>query len=448
MGQDAGVTINSSPGIRAGQAWTALLAAVLLPINGSASTLAEAAAMNESADTLTGPWWPRVKIEEGGVTPFAVWTTEAWGNVAGGLQRAGWWNSLLDFGVELDTAKLGWWPGGSFMVQAHWAQSLRRDACFEDDTGGFNPVSSIMAGDHLRVFNLYYRHAWHDGAVVLKFGQIAADDDFMGSDHAGLFLNSAFGAMPSQVGTPLATSCGSPPAFPIYSVAAPGVFVHWHPLEAFDTQLGLYYGRPGFDEPSNHGFGWASQSPAELGLFWESGYRYRIAQHPAAVRLGLSHHTGPVDDFSSSPAADLPATRQTVPNFYLIHDLALLMDPDGETRLGLFVRGGVTPEPDGSMVAAYADGGLAWHAPFPSRPDDLAGVAVSYTKFGSDFEQSTGSDGVAAAETTLELTYRAQVSRWLALQADLQLLFNPAVNPDSGSRETATVLGLRAEINF
>lgn len=34
------------------------------------------------------------------------------------------------------------------------------------------------------------------------------------------------------------------------------------------------------------------------------------------------------------------------------------------------------------------------------------------------------------------------------MQADVQLLFNPAVNSSSNSRETATVLGLRAEITF
>jgi hypothetical protein len=118
--------------------------------------------------TLTGSWPLRSKIEEHGVAPFAVWTTEAWGNVAGGLQQGGWWNSLLDFGVELDTAKLGWWQGGSFLVQAHWVQGLRNDVCFDDYTGGFNPVSSVMAGNHLRVFNLYYRQAWREEAVVLK----------------------------------------------------------------------------------------------------------------------------------------------------------------------------------------------------------------------------------------------------------------------------------------
>jgi porin len=141
-------------------------------------------------------------------------------------------------------------------------------------------------------------------------------------------------------------------------------------------------------------------------------------------------------------------SSQTVPNFYLIQDLELLADSEGKTKLGLFARGGLVPEPDRSMVAAYADAGLNWFAPWPGRADDVAGIAVSCTRFGSDFRRATGPNGAATAETTLELTYKAQVTRWMTLQADLQFLFNPAVNPSSGTRETATVLGVRAEVSF
>ena len=379
---------------------------------------------------------------------FAILTAEAWGNVAGGLEQRGWVNSLLDFGIELDTAKLGWWVGGRFLAQMYWVANLHDDGCFDDYVGGVNPVSSVMAGDQLRVFNLHYRHSWRDDAVVLKLGQIAVDDDFMASDYAGLFLNAAFGAMPSQVGTPLAASLGNPPAFPIFSVAAPGVFLSVRPPEMTFTQLGLYCGRVGFDERGNHGFDWAGQSPAELALFWEGGWHYRLANRAATVRLGLSYHTGPVDDFDASTDGAPAATTQTVPNFYLIHDFQLLADEQGETKLGLFCRGGITPEHDRSMVPIYVDAGLNWFAPLPCRPDDVAGVALSYTHLGDDFRRSTGSDDVAEEQTTVELTYKAQITRWFALQADVQFLFNPAVHPDSGSRETPTVLGLRAEVAF
>ncbi|MCL4181376.1 MAG: hypothetical protein KJ072_27015 [Verrucomicrobia bacterium] len=98
---------------------------------------------------LTGVWAPRREFEAAGVAPFAVLNVEGWGNVAGGLERGDWWNILLDFGFELDTAKLGWWEGGRFMVQAHWVVNRDNDSCFEDYTGAFNPASGVMAGDRV-----------------------------------------------------------------------------------------------------------------------------------------------------------------------------------------------------------------------------------------------------------------------------------------------------------
>lgn len=330
-----------------------------------------------SPNAFTGRWGTRNKIEAKGIEPFAELTAEAWSNVSGGLKRGTWYNHLLDFGLRLDTTKLGWWDGGSFLVQGHWVENAGNATRFDEFTGGFNPVSGIMAGDHIRVFNLFYQDAWHEETVTLKLGQLAADDDFMGSDYAGLFLNSAFGAMPSQVGTPLAASCSNVTAFPIYSVADPGVFLQVRPSEVFYTQLGLYYGRPGFDKPSNYGFDWIDETPPELGVFWESGLNYKLANWPAALRLGLSYHTGPLDNFVRIRSGDSAAIRQAVPNYYAIHDLELLAGADGKPKLGLFVRGGVTPEPDLSMVNLYADAGLNWFAPLTWRPEDIAGVAVS-----------------------------------------------------------------------
>jgi porin len=295
---------------------------------------------------------------------------------------------------------------------------------------------------------LYYRQTWRDDTVILKAGQLAADDDFMGSSYTGLFANSAFGAMPSQVGNRLAGCCGFSPAFPIYPVAAPGVFLSLQPVESsFYAQAGVYYGRPGMDTPSNYGFDWVSQTPPQAGIFFEGGYRYKIAQRAAVLRLGGSYNTGRLEDFAAMNVGHAGVTRQSVPNFYAVHDLELLHGAGDRTVLGLFCRAGVTPEPERSMVAAYADGGLNWFGPVPGRREDVAGVGVSYSRFGREFREATGPNGVADSETALEIAYKAQITRWFSLQADVQLLFNPAARPGA-ARETAKVFGLRARVNF
>ena len=424
-----------------------LQAAVLAAACGAAAAQAEEAALSSPPDRLTGGWMPRMKLEEKGINPFAVWTTEGWANTMGGVHRGGWWNNLLEFGVELDTADLGWWEGGSFLVEAHWVWNLRDDETLEDMTGAFNPASGIMAAEHFRVFNLFYQHVWGEDRVVVKAGQIAVDDDFMLSDYTGLFLNSAFGAMPSQVGTPLAANYLNSAAFPIFPVASPGLFVRVRPADCFYSQLGLYYGTPGLDERNNYGFDWASQSSPEMGLFWESGFSYQLANRPAATRLGLSYHTGPMDDYAGSLQGSPDANRPDSPDFYAVQDWAVCLDAEGTPKLGAFTRIGVTPHEGLHIVTLYADAGLNWFGPIASRPDDVAGVAVSHTAFGHDFRTSAPG-GPADSETTVEMTYKAQVTPWFALQGDAQILFNPARDAHSRTRETALLLGLRGEVSF
>ncbi len=386
----------------------------------------------------------RSEIEDRGVVPFATFVGEGWANVHGGVDQGAWYNHLLDFGVELDTARLNWWEGGLFVVQFHWVSHAGKGSCFEDRTGVFNPVSNISAKDHFRIYNLYYAHEWRDGAVSLKLGQIAADDDFMVSDYSSLFLNSAFGAMPSQVGTPLASSCGNFSGFPIYSIAAPGLFLRVNPVERFSSQIGLYHGRIGADASDNHGFDWASESPFELGLFWENAIQHDALNRPGTLRLGLSYHTGPRDDFScDEPNSE---TSQRCPDFYVIHDWALLNTAEGNPKLGWFCRAGGASEPDCSVVDFYADTGLNWFAPFPVRDADVAGIAISYTRFSNAYRKREA--GGSRDETTIELTYQAEIKPWFILQADTQLLFNPGIDPGTGDRRTAVILGLRGVASF
>jgi porin len=401
----------------------------------------------QKASSENEEWKWKSRLDAAGVGPFAVVTVEAWHNAAGGIQRTTWANSLVDFGLELDTEKLGGWAGGTFLAQVHWVSNSRATETFSDATGTFNPVSSIFAEDHLRVYNLFYRHTWGEEKVVLKVGQLAADDDFMISEYAALFLNSAFGAMPSQVGRRLAEECCGPSTpFPIYPVAAPGAFTRAQLLESLHVQLGLYYGAPGLDVKSNYGFHWAERTAPEIGAFLETDYSFTLAGRKAMLRAGGAVHSGEIEHFAAIEAGDKPASRHAVPSVYLVHDLELLTRR-GAPLLGLFLRLGVMPELDATVVDAYADGGLNWFGPVPARPQDTAGVAVSWTHFGRDFKRSQIGSGMAADETALELTYRLQFTPRLSLQGDLQYVIGPLPTENSG-RENALVLGVRGRFAF
>lgn len=382
---------------------------------------------------------------EPAIQPSLTATGEFWHNASGGLATGSRWNSLVDLSLEVDVAALGGPAGAALVAQLFWIENQHATADFTSLTGTANPVSGIHATDSWRVFNLFYRQAWGDNRYVLKLGQLALDDDFMGSEFASLFALSALGAMPSQVATPHCGRLGGGGAFPVYAVAAPGAFFCIHPTEDFAFQLGIYHGGPGRDDRANHGFEWADGSGQGAVVFYEGAYRFLFAGKRSTLRLGGGVHTGRFDNFAAlATAADL-AEVHGLHTFYMVHDVVLAERDEEGPLLGAFWRAGVCPQQDRSVVHRYVDAGLNWFAPLPGRKDDIAGVALSYTEYGDGFRRVDPAR--ASAETALELTYRAQVTTHLALQAVAQRHFDPLADV-SGRRRAATVFGLRAELAF
>ena len=170
-----------------------------------------------------------------------------------------------------------------------------------------------------------------------------------------------------------------------------------------------------------------------------------LNSNPSTLRAGGALHTGRFDDFAALSAdSDAPEVRG-LHSFYLIQDLVLVARDAEHPTLAAFWRAGLSPQRNRSAVRRYADAGLNWFAPFPGRADDIAGLAVSYTEYGDAYRRLD--PALAAAETALELTYRAQLTERFALQAIVQRHFNPPP-ADDGSRHAATVLALRAELTF
>ncbi|EIP97458.1 carbohydrate-selective porin [Opitutaceae bacterium TAV1] len=384
-------------------------------------------------------WGPRIWLEEQGITPWLTVTGEAWNIPTGGNQHGNLWNVFFDFGFEVDLGAFGGPATARIVVQGHARES--RDSRGElADTGSANPASGNFAGDGWRMFNVFYQQSFKDGIYDLKIGQIAADDDFMGSEYSGLFMNSSFGAMPSIVGPSPAFKGG---AYAAYPVASPGIWFNWTPNESYSWQTGIYLGGPGDDEHGNHGFDWKSLSSSGILVFTEGAVNFDIAGKPSTFRLGGSLHTKNFEDFKSLNNGG-EGTESTVYNVYVVHDRALAMADAETVKLGAFWRAGVTPQQDVATVFIYADAGINWFAPFASRPDDVAGAALSWTKLGRDY--AAAEDAQNKNEFTIELTYRAQITSYWSVQGDIQYVINPAFADDRD--RDALVLGLRTELSF
>ena len=94
-----------------------------------------------------------------------------------------------------------------------------------------------------------------------------------------------------------------------------------------------------------------------------------------------------------------------------------------------------------NQIGGYLSGGFTLKAPFPSRTQDALGLAVAAARNGSHFKRAQPMGAApAAGETSLELTYQAQLVPWLTIQPDVQYVIHPG-----GTQATANslVLGLR-----
>ena len=86
-------------------------------------------------------------------------------------------------------------------------------------------------------------------------------------------------------------------------------------------------------------------------------------------------------------------------------------------------------------------------APFATRPDDEAGIAVASARSGTPYMDAERRQGqpVNRAETTIELSYLGQLSDRLSLQPSLQYVIHPGTDP---ALRNATAALLRFEVSL
>ncbi len=372
---------------------------------------------------LTGDWnGIRPAVSAHGFQPYLTYTGLLWSNLAGGRETGAQVNGYLDFGMDVDLAKLGAWEGLGLHADFHWWQGSEPT---NELIGGVlaMALSAWEAADTFRVYNIYVRQAVDKDRLVVKLGQIAADTDFMVSRYGGIFLNAAFGDLPSQNLNIDA---------PVYPLAAPGAFASGRPWPWLTGHFGAYTGDPGDDVAGNHGFGWQLGNNAGYTFFSELAATAPDWILPGTYTLGGIYDTGGSDQFG------MGAERSAHYDVYLMVDQALVVADNGAPVVGAFARISGSPQDARNVVGIYADAGLTWFGPLASRPRDVFGAAVSVLRFTQDYQQQTQAAGapVGGGETVIEVTYQVAITPWLVVQPDLQFFFNPAF-----SRRDAQALG-------
>jgi porin len=370
-----------------------------------------------------------------------AYTGEFLGNPTGGHRQGVIYDGLLKLGFTLDLGKSLGWQGFNLTVNGLFphGSSLTRN-----DVGDLNVLSNIDAVHSPRLYEAWVEKDSGDGIFSVRAGQVAIDTEFCVSTNANLFINSAFGMVPTVA---LNT------AVAVYPVAAPGVRFKWAPTPSWTFMTGAYDGNVGNLHDVNR-----------------TGLRFNLNGRDGAIALAEADYTlnppppAPPDG-KQTPDRPLSATFKLGAFYNTAHfpdnttgiadqgdygayfivdqELTHVKNAPGQ-GLRAFARLSAAPH-DRNLIQFYCDGGFNYTGLIPGRPADILGLAASYAKLSDSYRDPAGNLYPRHYETLIELTYQAPVSSWLSLQPDLQYIFNPGgLQP----AHDALVLGLRFNATF
>lgn len=380
---------------------------------------------------LTGDWGgTRSLLEKKGITIEMVYTGEVVSILSGGEETP---SSLLyldnlDFIVTADTQKAGLWENGLFFF---YGLSNHGDNPSEY-IGDLQVTSNIEAYNSTRVFELWYEHSFLDGDFTVLGGLHDLNSEFASSDYASLFNHSSFGIQPD-------ISANIP--VPIFNVASVGLRVKAQPIDRLTVLAAVYDGDPGSPEKNVNGLHITIDERKEgyLGI-GEINLSVGGGAWPVGVyKLGGWSHSGRFERFKTG---EMVSGNSGV---YALFDQAVIKGETGRA-IGIFGQVGFA-QSDRSEVSYYYGAGINCAGLIPSRSEDVFGIGTARAKISDDLvEVERATLGRSrTSEIVWEFIYRAQITPWLVVQPDFQIVENPKGDPNT---KTAHVLSARVELSF
>ena len=184
---------------------------------------------------LLGNLAVRTALAERGLTITLFENSEVFGNLSGGVHRGFLYEGVTEFGLGINTQKAFGLEGGTFNVTGY--QIHGRGLSLNNLSANYNTPSSIEALRGTLLFELWYEQMLFDKKLAIRVGQLAADQEFIVSQYANLFLNATFG-------WPTLATVDLPSGAPVYPLATPGFRIKYSPRDDTQVLLGILNGDP------------------------------------------------------------------------------------------------------------------------------------------------------------------------------------------------------------
>lgn len=397
----------------------------------------------------------RHRLAQRGLDLELYYTLDVIGNVSGGVRRRARVLGDVDLILNAELEPLVGWKGARASLYGLGTHGGSVSA----DVGDVQGVDEIEAFPTWKLFEAWLEQELWKDALSLRGGLYDVNSEFDVVPVSGLFLNASQG-----IGAAFGLSGRNGPSiFPTTSLAAR---VQARPASNWVLRFVVADGVPGDpDDPAGThihlGGGDGLLLAAEVSWIERPsleppGRPQRRARDLSPEReygsfgklaLGGWGYTSEFVDLASVATAAAPGTRRGSWGAYALVQQSLYHERDDPFQ-GLvgYARVGVA-DPRVNAVALYVGGGLVYRGAIPGRDRDRLGLAVAAARFGDEFRRAAerGGSPIEPWEVDVELTYRVQVTDWLQVQPDLQVVVDPGGNP---ALADAVVVGCRFEISL
>ena len=390
---------------------------------------------NYKEETLTGDWGgSRADLYKKGIDFSLVHKSDVLSNFSGGIKRGAAWEGHTELSVSLDLDKLAGFDATTVYIHYHSDLGSKFNTHYVGAVVGMDNIE--VATNTAQFYQAWLQKNFFKDQLSVLAGLYAVDAEFYATETTALFFEPPYG-MANEVA--LSGKAG-PPIFPLGALGVRAKYTA--AAKNFYVMGALTDGVPG--DPNNpHGthiklgrgdgtfsiveFGYTSQTE-DLAEDAEVFNKYAVGYWAYSTKL---------------PDLDPISTdKHRSQGVYVLAERSLFVE-QGHPAQGLagFVRLGFAPEKT-QQVDWTSSVGLRYHGLFDGRDDDIMGIALTTNHASNLYRNLNNSERY---ETDFELTYRAQIKPWLALQPDLQFIVNP--NMDLNLKD-AWVFGVRTELNF
>jgi porin len=441
---------------RAGFRMNRIIAPMMFAWLAGTANAAEEGAPAWDEETLTGSWGgKRSELYGKGISLEFTHKSDVLSNTSGGKERGTAWLGHTEARIRLDLQKLAGWDAATAYIHFHSQLGSKFNSNY---VGAFVGVDNIEAATNTaQFFHAWLQKNFLDDSLSLLAGIYPIDSEFYVTDTSGLFIQPPYGMSNDMA----QSGAAGPPVFPLGALAVRVKYTT--PGKDFYAQYALTDGVPG--DPANpHGThvklgkGDGSLSIAEFGYTPQEGGPPFASPKPGELiepeqkiheerenfnktAIGFWRYTSRFDDLTDLDAFNNPLRRVSQGAYFLAE--RTLMTEDGHPSQGLsgFIRFG-TASKDVHQSDWTGSLGLRYHGLFDGRDDDIAGIAITVNHAGDKYRAANNAD---SSETDVEISYRAQIRPWLALQPTVQYIRNPNMDP---AIPNVWVVGARAEISF